>query len=360
LPELPAVNLTATFDADLIQAMGLKVTRVSAKTTLSGGQFLETMTGSVAQGGIVQSLKVDLRNRKLLDLSLDTKLNGVQIHDVLVGMKDRLPPGAAQSLHDKLYGKGNATVSARVKAPIRDASKKLSADLYGNFIDGKIANFPAVAKFSTMLHGMYSGIPELNELSFGKLEVRAKLEDGKLLIQDMTVDGSSLGMIAVNGTIGADRSLDLNTDTHLPEAISAPILSASEAGNAAIKNLTGPLGFDPGVRPPTDDKKRVIIPIKIKGSIDDPDPTGDKTRASTLAKGAAAALANEAKAKAEAFAKEQTDKLKAEAEARARSEAAKVKAEAEKKATEVVKEKAGEQGAKAVDALKKKIKLPGF
>jgi hypothetical protein len=358
LPELPVVNLTATFDADLIQAMGLKVTRVSAKTTLSGGQFLENMTGTVAQGGIVQSLKADLRNRKLLDLSLDTKLTGVQIHDVLVGVKDRLPEGTPRKFHDKLYGKGNATVSARVKAPIREASKKLSADIVGSFVDGKVVNFPALASMLAKAHKLAPSIPAASEFAFSTMSMKAQLVEGKILLQDLQMDGSSLGMVQANGSVGVDQSLDLKVDTHLPDAASSAMQSGAGAAVAATGPVAAALGMNTGSPLPTDDKKRVVLSWLVTGSFADPSVSYNLPRIQDLAKGAAAALANEAKAKAEAFAKEQTDKLKAEAEARARSEAAKVKAEAEKKATEIVKEKAGEQGAKAVDALKKKVKLP--
>jgi len=358
LPELPAVNLTATFDADLIQALGLKISKVAAKVTLKDGRLAQNLTGSVAGGGIVQSLQANLADRRLLDASMNANLSGVQIHDVLVGMKDRLPQGTARKMHDKLYGKGNAKVSAAVKAPIREASKKLTADIHGKFADGKIANFPAVTRLSAKLREYSTEIPELKELSFGSLEARLRLENGNLLIQDMTIDGSSLGMLTVNGSVGSDQRLDLKTDAHLPQAISGPILAGAQAGNAAIKKMSGSLGLDPGITPPVDDKKRIIVPILIKGTIDDPDPSGDKARAGNLAKGAAGALAAEAKAKAEAAVKEQADKLKAEAERKAKEEADKVKAAAEKKATEVVKEKAGEQGTKALDALKGKIKKP--
>ncbi|MEK7392872.1 MAG: AsmA-like C-terminal region-containing protein, partial [Fibrobacterota bacterium] len=283
---------------------------------------------------------------------------GVQIHDVLVGVKDRLPEGTPRKFHDKLYGKGNATVSARVKAPIREASKKLSADIVGSFMDGKVVNFPALASMMAKAHKLAPSIPATSDFAFSTMTMKARLEEGKILLQDMQMDGSSLGMVQANGSIGIDQALDLKVDTHLPDAASSAMQSGAGAAVAATGPVAAALGMNAGSPLPTDDKKRVVLSWLVTGSFADPSVSYNLPRIQDLAKGAAAALANEAKAKAEAFAKEQTDKLKAEAEARARSEAAKVKAEAEKKATEVVKEKAGEQGAKAVDALKKKVKLP--
>ncbi len=351
LPELPPVSLAASFDADLIQALGLKISKVAAKVTLKDGRLAQNLTGSVAGGGIVQSLQANLADRRLLDASMNANLSGVQIHDVLVGMKDRLPQGTARKMHDKLYGKGNAKVSAAVKAPIRDASKKLTADIYGKFADGKIANFPALADMTAKAHKIFPQIPETKELAFGTMEVRARLEEGKLLVQDMTVDGSSLGMMKATGAIGVDQSLDLKVDTHLPQGVSGGMQSGAGAVVSAI-------GLKADSPLPTDDKNRVVLSWVVKGSFASPSVGYDLPRISDLAKGAAGALAAEAKAKAEAMAREQADKLKAEAERRAKEEADKVKAAAEKKATEVVKEKAGEQGTKALDALKGKIKKP--
>lgn len=351
LPELPPVSLAASFDADLIQALGLKISKVAAKMSLKDGRVAQNLTGSVAGGAIVQSMQANLANRKLLDASLNANLSGVQIHDVLVGMKDRLPQGTARKMHDKLHGKGNVKVSAGVKAPIREASKKLTADIYGKFADGKIANFPALADMTAKAHKLFPQIPETKELAFGTMEVRARLEEGKLLVQDMTVDGSSLGMMKATGAIGVDQSLDLKVDTHLPQGVSGGMQSGAGAVVSAI-------GLKADSPLPTDDKNRVVLSWVVKGSFASPSVGYDLPRISDLAKGAAGALAAEAKAKAEAMAREQADKLKAEAERRAKEEADKVKAAAEKKATEVVKEKAGEQGTKALDALKGKIKKP--
>ena len=351
LPELPPVSVAASFDADLIQAMGLKISKIAAKLTLKDGKLAQNLTGSVAGGGIAQSLQANLANRRLLDASMNANLSGVEIHDVLVGMKDRLPQGTARKMHDKLYGKGNAKVSAAVKAPIREASKKLTADIHGKFANGKIANFPALADMTGKAHKLFPQIPETKELAFGTLETRARLEEGKILVQDMTLDGSSLGMLTANGSIGVDQALDLKVDTHLPQAVSGGM----QSGAGSIASAVGLKADSPL---PTDDKKRVVLSWTVKGSFDKPSVAYDLPRISDLAKGAAGALAAEAKAKAEAVVKEQADKLKAEAERKAKEEADKVKAAAEKKATEVVKKQAGEQGAKALDALKGKIKKP--
>lgn len=358
LPELPPVSLAASFDLDLIQALGLKISKVAAKMSLKDGKFVQNMTGSVAGGGIVQSLQANLSSRRLLDVSMNANLSGVQIHDVLVGMKDRLPQGTARKMHDKLYGKGNAKVSAAVKAPIREASKKLTADLYGKFADGKIANFPALADMTGKAHKLFPQIPETKELAFGTMEARARLEEGKILVQDMTVDGSSLGMLKASGSIGVDQSLDLKVDTHLPKGASAGLQSGAGAAVSATGPIASAIGISPGSPLPTDEQQRVVLSWTVKGSFDKPSVAYDLPRITDLAKGAAGALAAEAKAKAEAAVKEQADKLKAEAERKAKEEADKVKAAAEKKATEIVKEKAGEQGTKALDALKGKIKKP--
>ncbi len=356
LPALPPVKVAASFDAALIQAMGLKIQGVAAKMNLADGKFSQNLSGSVAGGRIAQSLQANLANRRLLDVKLDANMTGVQIHDVLVGMKDRLPEGTPRKLHDKLYGKGNLKLAAWVRSPIREASKKLSADIQGSFADGKIANFPALSNMTEKAHGLFSAIPATKEIAFSTLSLTAQLRDGKVVLQDVNLDGSSLGQVVANGTIGADQSLDLKVDTHLPQAASGGLQAVSGAAVAASGPIASALGMSSGSPLPQDEKKRVVLSWKVAGTFDKPSVSYDLPRISDLAKGAAAALATEAKARAEALVKEQTDKLKAEAQAKLEAEKTKAKAEVEKKATEAVKQQAGEQGTKALDAVKGKLK----
>jgi hypothetical protein len=356
LPKLPPVKIAASFDAALIQAMGLKIQGVSAKVNLADGKLVQNLSGGVAGGKIVQSLQADLNNPKLLDLSLATNMAGVQIHDVLVGMKDRLPEGTPRKFHDKLYGKGNLKLTASVKAPLREASKKLSADLQGSFVDGKIVNFPALSNMTEKAHGIFPAIPATKEIAFSTMAVSAQLRDGKVILQDLNLDGSNLGQVMANGTIGVDQSLDLKVDTHLPQAASGGMQAAAGAAVSATGPIASALGMSAGSPLPQDEKKRVVLSWLVTGSFESPSVSYNLPRITDLAKGAAAAFAAEAKAKAEAAVKEQTDKLKAEGQAKLDAEKAKAKAQVEKKATDVVKQQAGDQGAKAVDAVKDKLK----
>lgn len=356
LPELPPVKLAASFDAAAIQAMGLKIEGVAVKLNLADGKLAQNLSGGVAGGRIAQSLQANLGDRKLLDLGLNVGMTGVQIHDVLVGMKDRLPEGTPRKLHDKLYGKGNLKLVASVKAPIREASKKLSADFQGSFADGKLANVPALADMTEKAHSLFPVVPATKEIAFATMEISAQLREGKVILQDLNLDGSNLGQVMANGAIGVDQTLDLKVDTHLPQAASGGLQAAAGAAVSATGPIASKLGMSAGSPLPQDEKKRVVLSWKVGGTFDKPSVSYDLPRISDLAKGAAAALAAEAKAKAEAAIKEQADKLKAEAQAKLDAEKEKAKAEVEKKATEVVKQQAGEQGAKAIDAVKGKLK----
>ncbi len=306
LPLLPPVSLSATFHADLVQALGLSLTGVAGKAGLQMGQLAQNMTASIAGGKINQNLSIDLSDRKAPGIRLAADLSGVQIHEVLVGLKDRIPPGAAKSLYDKVYGKGGGHLQASVKAPIADIGKKLTADLSGALSDGKIVNFPAIAALTSKANGLFPSIPNSKELAFKTLTIQAQLLDGKVLIKDLQVDGSNLGLVQANGAVGVDQSLDMHVDTHLPSGASS--LMQSGAGSALSS-----LGLPSGSPLPQDPQKRVVLSWNVKGTVADPSVTPDLPRISSMAKGVASALAAEAKARAEKEAKDQADKLKAQA-----------------------------------------------
>ena len=306
LPLLPPVVLYATFQADRIQALGLSITGVTGKAGLQKGQLAQSMAGSIASGRISQNLSADLVDRKAPSIRLVADLSGVQIHEVLVGLKDRIPPGAAKTLYDKVYGKGGGHLQASVKAPIAEMGKKLTADLSGALADGKIVNFPAVAALTSKASGLFPSIPDTKELAFKTLTIQAQLVDGKVLIKDLQMDGSNLGLVQANGTVGVDQSLDMRVDTHLPAGASS--LMQSGAGSALSS-----LGLPGGSPLPQDAQKRVVLSWNVKGTVADPSVSPDLPRISSLAKGVASALASEAKARAEKEAKDQADKLKAQA-----------------------------------------------
>jgi hypothetical protein len=318
LPVLPPVTLSATFQADRIQAMGLALTAVSGKATLQKAQLAESFSAGLAQGKINQTLSADLSDRKAPGIRLVADVAGVQIHDALVGMKDHIPQGAARSLYDKIYGKASGHVQAQAKCPIPDLQKKLSADLNGSVADGKIVNFPAVSTLTSKAHALFPSVPDTKELAFKTLSVQAQLVDGKVVVKDLVVDGSALGQVQANGTIGADQSLDLHVDTHLPQAASS--LTQSGASSAASA-----LGLSVGSPLPQDKQKRVVVSWNVKGTVAKPSVAPDLPKISSLARSAVSAVATEAK-------KQVTQKVE--------TETRKVVGEQKQKATEEVKSKA--------------------
>jgi len=130
--------------------------------------------------------------------------------------------------------------------------------------------------------------------------------------------------------VGVDQSLDMHVDTHLPSGASS--LMQSGAGSALSS-----LGLPSGSPLPQDPQKRVVLSWSVKGTVADPSVTPDLPRISTLAKGAAAALASEAKARVEKEAKEQAEKVKAQAKTQAEAAAKQVIQGQTKEATETVK-----------------------
>ena len=310
LPVLPKVSLAATFQAGVVQAMGLSVTGVSGKASLQNGQFAESMSASLAGGKINQNLSADLSDRKAPGIHLVADLAGVQIHDVLTGLKDRIPPGAARSLYDKVYGKGGGHLQASAKAPIADIGKKLTADLSGSLSDGKIVNFPAIASITSKAHSIFPTVPSSSELDFKTLSVQAQLVEGRVILKDLVVDGSSLGLVQAQGTVGADQSLDMHAQTHLPPGVSGALQSG-------VSSLFSSIGMSGTSFLPTDAQKRVVLGWHVTGTVASPSVAPELAKSA----GPAQSPASQVKEKVGKAVQAQTEKVKSQAETAAKQAA---------------------------------------
>ncbi|MBK9578008.1 MAG: AsmA family protein [Fibrobacterota bacterium] len=350
LPSIPDVVADGSFTAETILAFGLPMGAVNGKVHFENGKLKESFSAAVAQGRVSQTLDADLSNPKVLGMNMTSDFTGVQIHDVLVAVKDRLPEGNPRRFHDKLFGKGNIALKAWGKALLPEFGQKMSADITMSLAQGKVAGFPAVAAMTAKANELFPSIPKVGDLDFATMGGGVQLREGKLILQDIAMEGSSLGALKVAGFIAADQTMALKVDTHLPQSASAGLQSGASTALAASGNLAGKLGLASGSPLPQDDQKRVLISWLVNGTVAQPTVSPDLPRISDLAKGAAMMLANEAKAQAEARLRAETDKLKAEAEARANAEKAKLQKAAEDQANKATD--------KAKDKLKGLIKKP--
>lgn len=362
LPELPPVGLEATFDADLIQAMGLSVQGTSAKVSLQGGHLVQSLSGAVASGTIRQNLTGDLTDRKAPVVDFSADLAGIQIGDLLTAMKPRLP-AAARRFAGTLTGTGAVKVTAHSSAPLAQAAQKLSADVTLSLANGQIANLPLVGKLNAAAAKLAPALAVKDPMTFGTLAAHLQLQDGKTLIQDLQIDGSSLGLLAGSGSIGLDQSLDLKLDTHLPEAVSAKLQAGTAAVAAATNSIASSFGLQVGSALPQDDQKRVILSWLVGGTFASPTIKPDSRRVGDLAKGAAATAAGALKAQADA----EAARLKAEAQAKANAAAQQAKQQAQaqvQQATQQVKQQAqqatDQAKQRAQDAAKSRLRGLGL
>lgn len=344
LPKLPPVVLKASFDANLIKVMGLGIQKTQARLSLEGGKVVESITGSVAKGAIRQNLSANLSDPARLSAKFGANLSGVQIHEVLIGVKDRIPPGTARSMHDKIFGTGNVEVVASVDGPPAKLADLLAADLKMDLKDGRLEGLPAAQKLGGGMKKVWSGAPTLDPIQFAQFILQARLRDGRTEVQDMRIDGANIGMIQAKGFVNKDQTLDMKVATHMPSSSTGML----QSGAGAVVSATGPvasaLGVSAGQALPQDEQKRVILSWLVTGPFASPVVRPDATALTSGAKAAAAAALDAAKAKAE----EEAAKLKAEATAKAKAEADKIKAAADAKANEAK--------SKAKDAIKGKLK----
>lgn len=348
LPKLPPMVLKASFDANLIKVMGLGIEKTQARLSLEGGKLVESISGGVAKGAIRQNMSADLSNPANLSAKFAAGLTGVQIHDVMIGIKDRIPPGTARDMHDKIFGTGNVNVTASVDGPPAKLADILAADLSMDLKDGRIEGLPAAKKLGDGIKKVVSKGPSLDPIQFASFILVAQLREGRTEIKDMRIDGADVGMIKANGFLNKDQTMDMKVATHMPQSTTGLL----QGGAGAVASASGPvasaLGVSAGQALPQDEQNRVILSWLVTGPFSSPTVRPDATALTAGAKAAAAAAFDAAKAKAEA----EAARIKAEAEARAKAEADKIKAAADAKANEAKN--------KAKDAVKGKLKGLGL
>ena len=348
LPKLPPVALRASFDAGLIKVMGQSLTGTKGKLSLLDDQLVESVTGGIARGRIQQNLSANLSDPSRLRAKFSADLAGVQIHDVLVGLKDRIPEGTAREFHDKIHGTGNVSVKASVDGPPALLADILSADLDMDLKDGKLAGVPAAQKLGGGLKKVWSGAPSFDPLQFASFLMLAQVREGRVEVKDLKIDGAEVGLIQAKGFVNKDQTLDLKVNTHMPASSSGML----QGGAGMVASATGPiaaaLGVNAGQALPQDEQNRVVLSWLVTGPLSSPTVKPDATALTSAAKGAAEAATAALKAKAEA----EAAKVKDAAEA--------ARAEAEAKAREAVEQKKDEVKNKAQDAIKGKLKGLGL
>jgi len=337
LPKLPPVTLAATFEAAEIRAMGLSLTGTRVKADLAGGKLSQSMVASVAKGAIKQDLSANLSDPSRLAAKFNANLTGVQLHDLLVAVKDRLPAGLAREMHDKIFGTGNIVVTGSIDGPPAKAQDLLAADLKMDMRDGRLTGVPAAKKLGGGVKKVWSGAPTFDPLEFAQFTLLASLRDGRVEVKDMRIDGAEVGLIQAKGFVNKDQTLDLAVDTHMPEAATGMM----QGGAGLVASATGPvasaLGVSAGQALPQDEQKRVVLAWLVTGPFADPTVRPNTTAITERAKGVAAAAMADAKAKAEA-------------------EAARIKAEAEAQAKAAVQKQTDAVRSKATDAVKSRLK----
>lgn len=356
IPQLPNVRLAASVDVGLVKAFGFQLTSLKSATSLNAGVLAMKNSAGVYGGTYAQSLDANLANPKNISMRTDVAVNAVEASQVLTALGPRISQANLRSLASGLSGKGNVSVKASASGDPADIAKKLSADIAANFANGRLS-LPLFAKMTGNLHKIYAGIPDLKEIDFNTFKLAAQLKDGNLEVQDMSLDGNSVGSVQAKGKIGLDKALAMTADIHLPKAVSAPILAGGAAASGYLKGL----GLDASLAPPADQDQRVIVSYLIGGTMDDPTFKADTPRLGTLAKGVAATLLADKKKEAEALVARQ----KAELQAKADAEKQKLQAQADaekKKLQEAAKAKTNEVKQQATDKAKNELgkKLKGF
>ena len=351
IPALPNVRLTANVDAALVKAFGLQVTGVKSATTFAGGVLGMKNQAKVYGGTFGNTVNANLANPKNISSHVTVDVSGVEASQLLPALAVRFPQKSLKTFAGGLSGKGNLKVDATAAGDPAEITKNLSADISANFVNGRLT-VPLFGKMTSSLHKIYSAVPDLHQLDFKTFKAQARLRQGNLEFQDISVDGDAFGSVNAAGKVGLDQTLAMKADVHLPKAASAPILAGGAAATGYLKGL----GLPATVAPASDKDKRVIVSYLIGGTLQDPTFKADVPRLSDLAKGAASMLLDEKKKEAQAL----VDRKKAELQTRAETEKKKVQTQVQTKVDNTVKQTQEKAKDKAKSEIGKKLKGFGF
>ncbi len=321
--------------------MGVKFANKRANVTGKGRFYTGSFSTNVA---------VDLNNRKSADVKFALNADKVEANDFITHGKNNVTGNSEiakqiRSLDNTIFGKLSINMNVSTKGLPQNFVDNLSGpislqvtngSLRGSKILGSVGS--SISNFDVAGKKVLSGkvpVSSKGDMSFNDLKAEFEARNGQLLVKNLNINASSLGLLAFSGGVGFDGALNLKLQNTLNSSVSSNLNNLTKASPVALYAKDG--------------NGNALLFFNIGGTFSDPKVTLDASKnenpLSNL-KDAATAKLNEEKAKLEAAAlakkKELENKAKAEAEAKKKQAEAKAKAELEaqkKKATNAGKDK---------------------
>jgi hypothetical protein len=334
-PAWPPVDADITVTLARTRLMNLDMTDFSLKTVVREKSALTDLKGSLYTGGFASSVAVVPRDSTDWGFGFKLTVNRVEANDFISRLNDRVPLQnkmlrALAGTDSAVFGKFNLGMDMRTRGLPDAFAANLSGPITFSVTDGRIVGVEWTKSLSASLAKAHSSLG-FEQLAFSALKGDLLVENGKLLVRDLSFDSPRAGAGRATGSVGFDNALDLQLAQALPPAASKLVAGAGGALLAQLEKLAPGSGLAGASLVPLDNSGRALFYYKVGGTVTSPRFALDLQR--MAAEGSGSAARNAAKASLEAAARKQQEEL----EARAREEAARLEAaartryEAEKK-----------------------------
>jgi uncharacterized protein involved in outer membrane biogenesis len=330
-PKLPDVEVNLNVKLKKTKLLDLEMTEYVQATSVKDGIVKSSLGGKLYSGSFSQKMDVDLRNTASAKVGMILNVNSVEANDFISRINHKLP-GVRNALVKKLlqtdntvYGKYSMDMDVKTSGLPDDFANNLVGNIYVKINDGKLTGVK-------MLEGMNKAIDtiqdkvkigkriNLGDFTFKKFDITMEARNGQLIIKDCRIEESPAGALSVLGTVGFDTTLNLTLENHMSKQLGDPILGAQKKVQGTVSGAAGKLAGSIGAAAssmisvvPVDKNGNAVAYYAIGGTLTDPSFSVDFKRMQQEA-------SSDAKDKAEAEVKAQTEKIKQQTTNKAKDE----------------------------------------
>jgi hypothetical protein len=236
-PYLPNVTGTGRVDIDRLKQGKLDVSAVHADVNLAPGSLESPGFAMNGYGGRVSgTAHIDLRDTRKPDYSVHAVMDSVKADQVL---RTWTP------IEGLLAGTLNSTFDFHTAGKTPEEMKN-TVTLRGlaEILNGRFGPGPALEEVARFVR-----VPSFKQLDIGKAVFPLRVENGRVIMDRVTIHGPNDGEYLLAGAVGFDGSLDYAVSMTLPP-------QAVEALNARSAIAAGAL---------SDDKGRLFLDLRVTG-----------------------------------------------------------------------------------------------
>jgi uncharacterized protein involved in outer membrane biogenesis len=238
---LPNIDVDGQISIQKTIFRQVELTDLSAKVEVKDGVLhLDNVASKVYSGSVGGKVTCDLNDIEQIPYNIDVTVNQIEANDFL---------SRFTGFDNHLYGKLNMTADFSGKGnELTDLQKTLIAKGKVTFTDGKLVNWDILNKIASFLK-----MDSFKEQQIKTLWNVFRIENSRVWFDDfsaVTQDGD----YKLTGSVGLDGSLDYKLN-----AVLSPVLSTKFDALGSFSNYL------------KNDQGRVVLDIKIKGPVTNPE-----------------------------------------------------------------------------------------